>query len=276
MQLRHGSLLHFLSEDFMDAYRAMRSSIGLHESDENYMKDIMSRESAGNERPSDPRNIPVLDASDYGGNWQIKVLERANRLKQRRLERQKTATERRQTLENKQRERWKNSNHFECAQEPVTKSESVIEFITPAPTSTVRKATPLPLQDQLQSRTFKEQEFTSEQPYRLRLNPQSGGLGLNPTARNLMNLKACDHHLSDVANVLPKPPPSASIPSKCSRYVLVAQPDVKQTHVQATAMEETLLMLRFPKSRARRRHTSANIPRPYSNRNVRLETGFEM
>ena len=34
MQLRHGSLLHFLSEDFMDAYRAMRSSIGLHESDE--------------------------------------------------------------------------------------------------------------------------------------------------------------------------------------------------------------------------------------------------
>ena len=27
-------------------------------------------------RPSDPRNIPVLDASDYGGNWQIKVLER--------------------------------------------------------------------------------------------------------------------------------------------------------------------------------------------------------
>jgi len=116
MQLRHGSLLHFLSEDFMDAYRAMRSSIGLHESDENYMKDIMSRESAGNERPSDPRNIPVLDASDYGGNWQIKVLERANRLKQQRLERQKTATERRQTLENKQRERWKNSNHFECAQ----------------------------------------------------------------------------------------------------------------------------------------------------------------
>ena len=34
MQLRHGSLMHFLSEDFMDAYRAMCSSIGLHESDE--------------------------------------------------------------------------------------------------------------------------------------------------------------------------------------------------------------------------------------------------
>jgi len=100
--------------------------------------------------------------------------------------------------------------------EPLSKSESVIEFITPAPTSTVRNAAPPPPQDQLQSRSFKEQEFTSEQPYRLRLNPQSaGGLGLNPTARNLMNLKACDHHLSDVANVLPKPPPSASIPSKC-------------------------------------------------------------
>ena len=44
---------------------------------------------------------------------------RANRLKQQRLERQKTATERRQTLESKQRERWKNLNHFECAQGKV-------------------------------------------------------------------------------------------------------------------------------------------------------------
>ena len=61
-----------------------------------------------------------------------------------------------------------------------------------------------------------------------------------------------------------------------SRYVLVAQPDAKQAQVQATAMEETLLMLRFPKSRVRRRHTGTAIPRLYPNRNVRVETSFEM
>ena len=44
------------------------------------------------------------------------VFFRANRLKQQRLERQKTATERRQALESKQKDRWKNSNHIECAQ----------------------------------------------------------------------------------------------------------------------------------------------------------------
>lgn len=62
----------------------------------------------------------------------------------------------------------------------------------------------------------------------------------------------------------------------CSRYVLVAQPDVKEPHPQATAMEETLLMLRFPKSRVRKRHASATIPRLHPNRNVRVQTGYEM
>lgn len=61
-----------------------------------------------------------------------------------------------------------------------------------------------------------------------------------------------------------------------SRYVLVAQKDVREPHAQATAMEETLLMLRFPKSRVRKRHTSATIPRLHSNRNVRVQTGYEM
>ena len=67
---------------------------------------------------------------------------------------------------------------------------------------------------------------------------------------------------------------SVNFPS--SRYVLVAQPDVKQSQVQATAMEETLLMLRFPKSRVQKRHSSVTIPRLLSNRNVRIESSFEM
>lgn len=61
-----------------------------------------------------------------------------------------------------------------------------------------------------------------------------------------------------------------------SRYVLVAQPEVREPHAQATAMEETLLLLRFPKSRVRRRHTSFTIPSLRSNGNVRVRTGHEM
>ena len=44
------------------------------------------------------------------------VLCRASRLQQLRQERQKTAKERRQVLESKQREKWKISSHLECAQ----------------------------------------------------------------------------------------------------------------------------------------------------------------
>lgn len=61
-----------------------------------------------------------------------------------------------------------------------------------------------------------------------------------------------------------------------SRYVLVVQPDVRQSQVEATTLEETLLFLRFPKSRVRRRHTSATIPRTVSNRSFHVETSFEM
>lgn len=46
----------------------------------------------------------------------FREIYRAHRLKQQRLERQKTATERRKALDSKQKERWKNSSHFECAQ----------------------------------------------------------------------------------------------------------------------------------------------------------------
>ena len=100
----------------------------------------------------------------------------------------------------------------------LSKPDSVIEFITPPPAATTRAASPLPQRDQPQTRLIKEQELTNEQPYRLRLNPQSGGLGMTPLARNIKTLKSGEHHVSDIANVLPKPPPSASIPSKC-RYV---------------------------------------------------------
>lgn len=44
------------------------------------------------------------------------IVVRAYRLKQQRLERQKSANERRQALDNKQKERWKNSSHLECGQ----------------------------------------------------------------------------------------------------------------------------------------------------------------
>lgn len=64
--------------------------------------------------------------------------------------------------------------------------------------------------------------------------------------------------------------------SLLSRYVLVAQPEIKQPRAQATAVEETLLMLRFPKSRVRRRHNSATISGVHANRNVRARTIFEM
>ena len=56
----------------------------------------------------------------------------------------------------------------------------------------------------------------------------------------------------------------------------MVQPDVRQSQVEATALEETLLFLRFPKSRVRRRHTSATIPRTVSNRSFHVETSFEM
>lgn len=56
----------------------------------------------------------------------------------------------------------------------------------------------------------------------------------------------------------------------------MAQPEIKQPRAQATAVEETLLMLRFPKSRVRRRHNSATIPELHANRNVRARTIFEM
>ena len=61
-----------------------------------------------------------------------------------------------------------------------------------------------------------------------------------------------------------------------SRYVLLVQPDVRQSQVEATTLEETLLFLRFPKSRVRRHHTSATIPRTHSNRSFHVETSFEM
>jgi hypothetical protein len=40
---------------------------------------------------------------------------RARLLKQQRLERQKSAKERRDTQHNNQKERWKKSSHFDCA-----------------------------------------------------------------------------------------------------------------------------------------------------------------
>ena len=46
----------------------------------------------------------------------LPLLFRAIRLKKQRLERQKTATERRQALESKQKEKWKVSHHSECSQ----------------------------------------------------------------------------------------------------------------------------------------------------------------
>lgn len=263
-------------EDFIDAYQAIRSSLNVHESDEDYMKHVVSSASFGSERLTDSRDIPVLDTRDYSGNWQNKVLERAYRLKQQRLERQKTAIERRKALDSKQKERWKNSSHFECAQEPLSNSGNSFEFITPPPITELRSATPLSPHDQTHNWNIKEQELSNERPYRLKLNPQSGGLVRTPVAKSLMSLKACDHNVSDVANALPKPSPSASIPSKCSRYVLVAQPEVREPHAQATAMEETLLLLRFPKSRVRRSHTRAPIPSLRSNRNLGVRTGYEM
>ncbi|XP_068714249.1 uncharacterized protein [Montipora foliosa] len=197
-------------EHFLDGYRAMQSGIVFQEPEEDDVKD-MSRESAG--------------------------FERASRLQQLRQERQKTAKERRQALESKQREKWKNSSHLECAQ--VSKCEGVIEFITPPPTTSSRKTTPLPSSDLIQNRLVKEREFASERPYRLRLSSESIGQRLNPVARNLINLKTSDHHVSDVVNVLPNPPPSASIPSKCraSRLQQLRQERQKTAKERRQALE---------------------------------------
>lgn len=85
----------------------------------------------------------------------------------------------------------------------------------PPPITELRNATPLLSHEQTHNRNFKEQELSNELPYRLKLNPQSGDPVRTPVAKSLMSLKACDHNVSDVANALPKPPPSASIPSKC-------------------------------------------------------------
>ncbi|XP_068682509.1 uncharacterized protein [Montipora foliosa] len=75
----------------------MQSGIVFQEPEEDDVKD-MSRESAG--------------------------FERASRLQELRQERQKTAKERRQALESKQREKWKNSSHLECAQVAMSLSHN--------------------------------------------------------------------------------------------------------------------------------------------------------
>ena len=103
---------------------------------------------------------------------------------------------------------------FNPPAEQPPKSDPVLEFITP-PLVDDRDTSPSPSLSQTEIWKLKEQELSNERPFRLRLNSQPEGVQLTPLAKRLMDLKTCDHDVSDVANVLPKPPPSASIPSKC-------------------------------------------------------------
>lgn len=103
---------------------------------------------------------------------------------------------------------------FNPPAEQPPKSGPVLEFITP-PLLDDRDTSPSPSLSQTEIWKLKEQELSNERPFRLRLNSQPEGVQLTPLAKRLMDLKTCDHDVSDVANVLPKPPPSASIPSKC-------------------------------------------------------------
>ena len=103
---------------------------------------------------------------------------------------------------------------FNPPAEQPPKSDPVLEFITP-PLVDDRDTSPSPSLSQTEIWKLKEQELSNERPFRLRLNSQPGGVQLTPLTKRLMDLKTCDHGVSDVASVLPKPPPSASIPSKC-------------------------------------------------------------
>ena len=92
------------------------------------------------------------------------------------------------------------------------KPEREIEFIShPDSPSPPRPTTPF----EDTTKLLKEQELTSERPYRLRIHPRQGSANITPEARSLIYMRTNDHSVADIAKALPKPNTSASIPSKC-------------------------------------------------------------
>ena len=84
------------------------------------------------------------------------------------------------------------------------------------------------------------------QPYRLeKFNSQKDELLLHRLNLDFESAKLPDHLLE----LIPRPKSAPSIPSKCRKYVLVANDSEKtQGKPEPTALEETLILQRFPKS----------------------------
>ncbi|XP_028398309.1 uncharacterized protein LOC114521934 [Dendronephthya gigantea] len=84
------------------------------------------------------------------------------------------------------------------------------------------------------------------QPYRLeKYNSQKDELLLHELNLDFESAKLPDHLLE----LIPRPKSAPSIPSKCRKYVLVSNDSEKtQDKPEPTALEETLLLQRFPKS----------------------------
>uniref|UniRef100_A0A6P8IQV6 Uncharacterized protein LOC116303278 n=1 Tax=Actinia tenebrosa TaxID=6105 RepID=A0A6P8IQV6_ACTTE len=216
------------------------------------------------DRPASSLDFPSLDVDDYSGNWQEIVLARARLLKQQRLERQKSAKERRTTQQNQLKERWKKTNHFDCTKAETDKPERSVEFLTSSELILNPEVKPT-FQDTMKQ--LKEQELSSDQPFRLRIQPRHGSASLTRPARSIMAVIANDHNVEDIARVMPRPKTAASIPNKCSRFVLVSgDPNPKAPN--PTKIEKNLMMTRFPKDRASKKNTRQNRPKPTARKSV--------
>ncbi|XP_048581685.1 uncharacterized protein LOC5517160 isoform X2 [Nematostella vectensis] len=249
--------------DLEEAYREMHASMDAIGKSDNSREMIYRSHSAG-VRAVSSHDFPSLEVEDYSGNWQDIVLHRARLLKQQRLERQKSAKERRDTIDNQQKERRKKAGHIECAQDTLNNSEKTIEFITPS----TSPHPPFPGAPDVVSRELREQELSSERAFRLRLRPRSSVGTLSPVARSIIDLRSSEHDVADLSNVMPRSA-TASIPAKCSRYVLITEKPGKKGP-RASPLEQSLLMARFP-NQPPPRMRKGRMNRLRSTANIRLE-----
>ena len=107
-----------------------------------------------------------------------------------------------------------------CILESSSQAEKTIEFLPPSSHSATETAAGKLERYPPQSPNLKEQELSSERPFRLRLNLQQEENRLTPAARGLISLRSSEHNVSDVVSALPRPNSAISIPSKC-KYVAI-------------------------------------------------------
>ncbi|XP_076448164.1 uncharacterized protein LOC143284909 isoform X2 [Babylonia areolata] len=118
------------------------------------------------------------------------------------------------------------------------------------------------LQEKLLQRQVQreKEQLGDEQPFRFRLRETSGES--SPAAPRQHKVRV-DPWLLDPRNPRAlRPPSSKSIPSKCSRYVLLSRPRTVSDMPTPTALEEELLAARFPAQSMRLLHSAGAALRP--------------